>query len=230
MSAISITAYDWVPDIAKGQVRDLRLRWALEEAGLPYEVELVAQGSQGEPANLKRQPFGQIPTMEQDGVTMFETGACVWRIAERSEALLPPDQADRDACLSWVFAALNSVEPAAFMLGFLRFCELDPARFGLKEAQTAKDMNPAAKGQFDQRLKRVAQALDGRSHLVAGRFTVADLMMTSVLVSAEKRGLLADHPEIAAYFDLHASRPGYRKAIADQLATFAEHEAQYARG
>ena len=113
---LTLTAFDWVPPVAQGLVRDLRVRWTLKEAALPYEVELLAMGTQGEPAHLARQPFGQVPVLTAAQTPMFESGAILWRIAEASgEALLPADRAGRDRTLSWVFAALNTVEPPITM-------------------------------------------------------------------------------------------------------------------
>lgn len=219
-STISVTAYDWVPAPAQGLVRDFRLRWALNEAGFPYEVEIVPLGTQREPANLARQPFGQVPTLTVDGTPVFESGACVWRIAEESDTLLPDDQADRDRCLSWLFGALNTIEPP--LLAIMHFVK--PARDS--DGERSEAAQPGAE-QVDRCIGRFVDALGDRDHIVGDRFTVADLMLTAVLLIADRMDLLSDHPKAKAYFDRHSSRPAFRKAQADQMATFAENAAKY---
>ncbi|MGP3698567.1 glutathione S-transferase family protein [Rhodobacter sp. NSM] len=225
--AMTVTAFDWVPSFAQGQVRDLRLRWALEEAGLPYEVNLLPQGTQGEPDHLAHQPFGQVPVLGLEGRTMFESGACVWRIAEESDALLPTDPALRDACLSWVFAALNTLEPPIMMLAMLWFFERWPERFGLEDREAPAKLRLPARGEVDKRLSQFAGALGDRETIVGDGFTVADLMLTAVLVTAARMDLLDDHPAVKAYYDRHTARPGFRKALADQLAAFEDNAARY---
>ncbi|SCM76435.1 putative Glutathione S-transferase [uncultured Pleomorphomonas sp.] len=224
---VSITAYDWVPDFAQGMVRDLRLRWALEEAGLPYEVELVPQGTQARAHNLSRQPFGQIPTLTAGPETMFESGACVWRIAGASESLLPGDEAGRDRCLSWVFAALNTVEPPLSMMATLFFFETQPEQFGIADAGAVATIKPGARAAALLRLKQLADVLGKRRHLVADRFTIADLMMVTVLRVADSLDLLAELPDLRRYVSLHTARPAFRKALEGQLAPFRENAAKY---
>lgn len=217
---LTVTAYDRVPDFARGHVRDLRVRWALEEAGFDYEVELVRQGSQGEAANLARQPFGHVPVLVVDGVPMFESGAIVWRIAEASETLLPADAAARNQCLSWLFAALNTVEPAIGLVSTLWYFVNHPDRYGLEDGSAAKALRPGARRAADGRLARVVDALGDRPVLVGDQFTAADLMMTSVLRNAAALRLLAPFPSLADYVDRHSARPAFERALAGQLQAF----------
>jgi glutathione S-transferase len=216
---ITITAYDWVPDFAQGFVRDLRLRWALEEAGFPYEVEILAQGTQTAPANLARQPFGQIPTLTVGQQTMFESGACVWRIAEASDKLLPPGAAERDACFSWLFGAVDSLQEPINTLAFLRLFADD------KEA--AQKLEAQAAAMLRGRLSRFADALGDRPYLVADRFTVSDLMATFVLRGAEASHDLDPFPSLQAYVARHSARPAFRRALEGQMKPFRENAAKY---
>lgn len=226
-SRISVTAYDWVPDFAQGQVRDLRLRWALEEAGFLYEVEHLQQGTQGNAANLARQPFGQVPVLTVDGTPMFESGAAVWRIAEASDTLLPDDPGARDACLSWIFGALNTIEPPLSMVVSLWFFERMPNNFGLSDGSAATTLRPAAQQQANTRLKQFAEALGDREYIVGERFTVADLMLTAVLLIADSMDLLNSHPSAKDYFKRHSNRPAFHKAQSDQVATCRKNAAIY---
>ncbi len=224
---VTITAYDWVPDFAQGLVRDLRLRWALEEAGMPYQVELVPQGTQAGPDNMSRQPFGQIPTLTAGPGTMFESGACLWRIAEASEALLPADKSGRDQCLSWTFAALNTVEPPLSMMATLFFFEQEPRHFGIADAGAVKAIRPAVRDSAVLRLAQLSDVLGNRPHLVADRFTVADLIMVAVLRIAESLDLLDDLPDLRRYISIHTARPAFQRALEEQLAPFRENAARY---
>lgn len=218
-ATIRITAFDWVPDFAQGKVRDLRLRWALEEAGLSYEVILLGQGTQGGPDNIARQPFGQVPAIEIDGCTMFESGAVVWKIAQTSPELLPEEEGARDAVLSWIFAALNSVEPSLSALAELDFFQSD-------EEVKAK-CRPGAISEVKLRLGQLQDALGDRDYLVACRFTAADLMMATVLRMAEHDEILRDLPRLGDYLKRVTERPAFKRALADQLEPFAENAARY---
>lgn len=215
---LSVTAFDWVPGFAQGLVRDLRVRWALEEAGLPYEVDLLAQGTQGDAPNLARQPFGQVPSLKMGDGSMFESGAIVWRIAQESDVLLPPDPAGRDAALSWLFAALNTIEPPISMLAQLDFFSTD--------TEAAGRLRPEIVAAIRLRLSALERELAGRDWL-ADRFTVGDLMMGAVLRMVD-RDTLGDFPATAAYLDRCIDRPAFRKALAGQLQPFAQNEARYA--
>jgi glutathione S-transferase len=216
---ITITAYDWVPDFAQGFVRDLRLRWALEEASFPYQVEILAQGTQTGPANLARQPFGQIPTLTVGRQTMFESGACAWRIAEASDELLPRGSAERDACFCWLFGALDSLEEPINTVAFLRLFAED------KEA--AQKLEGQALAMLRGRLSRLADALGERSFLVADRFTIADLMVTFVLRSAAAADDLDPFPSLKAYVEQHSARPAFRRALEGQMKPFRENATKY---
>jgi glutathione S-transferase len=216
MSAIKVSAYRWVPPFAQGLVRDLRVRWALEEAGLPYEERLLALGDNKSESYRKHQPFGQVPTYEQDGLVLFESGAVVLYIGERSKALLPSDPAARARATSWMFAALNSVEPSIMSLIQidLKFAS-DAAATELRE--TVVD---AVKG----RLESVAARLRGRDYL-EDRFTAGDLLMVTVLRILRHTDMVSGMPALAAYVARCEARPAFQKALAAQMAVFAENAA-----
>lgn len=216
-SKLTVTAFDWVPDFAKGHVRDLRVRWALEEAGFSYDVEVMPQGTQKKPAHLKRQPFGQIPTLEIDGRSMFESGAILWRVAEASSALLPDDGAARDQVLSWVFAGLNTMEPPIGMLATLELFVTD------KDA--AARLRPEIAAMVAGVLDRLAAALADAPHIV-GDFSVADIVLTTVLRDVPN-DLLSEHPSLRAYVERHTSRPTFKTALAGQMKPFTENAAKY---
>src|SRR5258708_97148 len=168
---IEITAYKWVPPFAQGLVRDLRVRWALEEAGLPYAVKLIALGpEQGQPEYRALQPFGQVPAFREGGLTLFESGAIVLHIAEKSEKLMPRDAKAREETITWLFAALNTVEMPIMFLIQLMFV-------GVSEGP----IREAALERISKRLSDVAVAMQGRAYLAGERFTAADLMMATVL-------------------------------------------------
>lgn len=219
-STIGVTAYDWVPSFAQGLVRDLRVRWALEEAGLAYRPIILEQGSQRGADNIARQPFGQVPAMEIDGQAMFESGAIVWRIAEASDRLLPSDRHQRDLALSWVFASLNTIEPPIAAL-----VDLD---FFAGDANAAAKLRDGAIKSVDKRLGQLQAALGDRDGLL-GEFSVADLMMTAVLRIPRHTDILQNFPALDAYVTRHTARPAFRKALADQLAPFRENAARYER-
>jgi len=215
---ISVTAFDWVPDFAQGHVRDLRVRWALEEAGYPHTVTLLRQGSQGEPENLRHQPFGQVPSISIDGRSLFESGAIVWRIAESSPALLPAGPAERDRVLCWVFAAINSVEPFIGMLSMLDLFTPD------KEA--AARIRPGIANLVRMRLQRLQDALGEQDWLV-GNFSCADLLMATVLRDLGDTGIVEEFPVLSRYLARCTARPAFKRALQAQLAPFAEHAARY---
>lgn len=209
---IEITAYKWVPPFAQGLVRDLRVRWALEEAGLPYTVKLIALGpEQGAPEYRALQPFGQVPTFREDGLTLFESGAIVLHIAEKSEILLPRDAKARQDAITWLFAALNTVEMPIMFLVQLMFVGV-----------TDGPIKQAALERSAKRLGELSVAMQGRAYLTGERFTVADLMMTTVLNQLRETDLLAQQPVIADWHRRCTARPAYRKALSEQLAAFKE--------
>ncbi|RIY01622.1 glutathione S-transferase family protein [Aureimonas flava] len=217
---VTVTAYDWVPELAQGFVRDLRLRWALEEAGFAYEARLIPHSKRESAENLARQPFGQVPVLGVADRSMFESGACVWRIAEASDDLLPSAPAERDACFSWVFAALDTLSPAIDRLAFLRHFADDREAAERIEAQAA--------GLLRAKLAHLAAALGERPVLVGDRFTVADLLMAFVLRNVEANGDLAPFPALGAYVRRHTSRPAFARALEAQMAPFRENAARYA--
>jgi glutathione S-transferase len=216
MSAIKVSAYRWVPPFAQGLVRDLRVRWALEEAGLSYEERLLALGDNKSESYRKLQPFGQVPTYEQGGLVLFESGAVVLHIGERSEALLPSNPAARARATSWMFAALNSVEPSIMSLIQidLKFAG-DAAATQLREAAV-----DAVKG----RLESVVAWLGERDYL-EDRFTAGDLLMVTVLRILRHTNMVSGTPALAAYVARCEARPAFQKALAAQMAVFAENAA-----
>ena len=213
---IRVYAFKWVPPFAQGLVRDLRVRWALEEAGQPYEEMLIGFGADQASAEYRElQPFGQVPAYEEDGLALFESGAIVLRIAARSEALMPHEGEARAKAVQWVFAALNSIEPhvqqIALIDGFY------------KDEEWAKLRRPGALEIAERRLDQLAERLGDKPFLEEGGFTVGDLMMTSVLRIGATCGLLDRRPTLSAYVARCESRPAFQKALADQLRPFAEH-------
>jgi glutathione S-transferase len=214
---ITISAFRWVPEFAKGQVRDLRARWALEEAGLPYRSRLLDQGDQDKPEYRALQPFGQVPIFEEDGFVLFESGAIVLYVGERSEALLPRDPAARARAIQWVIAALNSVEPFAWQLALIDI-------FYAGE-EWAKLRRPGAVEMTRRRLAGLSAALGEKTWLEGGSFTAGDLMMGSVLRVLDHTGLVAEHANLAAFKARCEARPAFERALAAQLADFEEREA-----
>jgi glutathione S-transferase len=213
---IRVTAFRWVPPFAQGLVRDLRVRWALEEAGLPYEEHLIGGDDQKSDRYRALQPFGQVPVLEEDDAAMFESGAIVLHLAERSPALMPDDARARERVRTWMFAALNSIEPSIMMLNVLA---LQPG--GVAEAPQA--LREMVVGIVSSRLDSLVKFLGEREHLVADRFTAADLLTTTVLRQLRNTDHLAQRPTLDAYKKRNEERPAFVKALAAQLATFAKH-------
>jgi glutathione S-transferase len=211
---ITISAFAWVPPFARGQVRDLRVRWALEEAGLPYRTRLLEQGDQDKPAYRALQPFGQVPIYDEDGQTLFETGAIVLHVGERSEALLPKDPAARSRATQWLIAALNSVEPHIMTVAGIDL-------FYVNE-EWARLRRPSAVEFAQRRLAAVANALGDKPYLDGERFTAGDLMMTTVLRIMPE---LVQDPRLTAYVERCTARPAFRRALDAQLADFREEAA-----
>lgn len=211
---ITLTTYDWVPDFAAPLMRAFRVRWALEEAGIPYRVRTIALGPEQRAAeHLARQPFGQAPAIEEDGLVLFESGAIALHIAGRSEALLPADPVGRARAVGWVFAALNSVETAIQELASIDFFHAGKA--------WAKERRPEAEAFARQRLASLTAVLGEKDYL-EGRFTVGDLMMSDVLRIVGGSDLLDDYPALRTYGARCAARPAFQRAMAAQLAGFAQ--------
>ena len=215
-TAIEITAFKWVPDFAKGVVRDLRVRWALEEAGLDYRVRLLDAMTERPQDYFLEQPFGQVPIFVEGDLRMFETGAILLHLGERSEVLLPKDPIGKARATCWLIAALNSIEPMIF--------ELINIDIFNRDEEWAKLRRPEAEKKVRDRLKRVSDWLGDKEHL-EGRFTVGDLMMTTVLRNLRHTMLVAEHPNLAAYQARCEARPAFQRALAAQLADFEERQA-----
>jgi glutathione S-transferase len=211
---IRVTAFRWVPPFAAGLVRDLRVRWALEEAELDYEERLIGPEDQSTPEYRRLQPFGQVPVYEEDGLTLFESGAILLHIGERSEALMPSDSQGRARTIQWMFAALNSVETHVQNLALIDL-------FYAGE-EWAKQRRPGALKLVETRLDDLSIALSDREYL-ADRFTAADILMTSVLRILRHTDLVAERSALVAYQQRCEARPAFQKALADQLRPFAEH-------
>ncbi|HEX8239726.1 MAG TPA: glutathione S-transferase family protein [Allosphingosinicella sp.] len=210
---ITVTAFKWVPPFAQGLVRDLRVRWALEEAGLRYEVKLLADGEKDGADYRSWQPFGQVPAYEENGLKLFESGAIVLRVAERSENLLPGDPAARARAVEWLFAALNSIEP---MIQTLAAIDLF---YGGEE--WAKLRRPGAEAMARKRLAELAAALGDKPFLDGPRFTAGDLMMATVLRILRHTELVAEEG-LADYLARCESRPAFQRALGGQMAAFEE--------
>jgi glutathione S-transferase len=219
MSHPKVSAYRWAPPFAQGLVRDLRVRWALEEAGIPYDVRLVSLQEPRSEEYLRLQPFGQVPAYEEDDLAMFESGAIVLHIAEQSEALMPRDRAGRSETVTWMFAALNTMEPPIAMLNVL---DRQPADV----LGRAKEIRATVVERTQGRLNQLAAFLGDREHLVAGRFTAADLLMTTVLRALRNTDLVAKMPSLEAYRLRCEARPAFKKALEAQLAVFAANAPQ----
>jgi glutathione S-transferase len=213
-ASIEITAFQWVPPFASGLVRDLRARWALEEAGKPYRVRLL--GFQQMPADYAlEQPFNQVPAFRDEHVQLFETGAIVQYIGEQCEALLPRETAARFRAVQWTYAALNSVEPAIMNLAIIDLFYPDE--------EWAKLRRPGAEEFVRTKLQRLADWL-GDKQWLEDRFTIGDLLMVTVLRILRHTTLVAEHPNLAAYLARGEARPAFQRALADQLAVFEQHQ------
>ncbi len=211
MGDLVLTTFDWVPEMPRGYVRDLRVRWALEEAGLPYRVESVPFRDR-KPAHFANQPFGQVPWLTDGDLSIFETGAILLHLAERSGALMPADPRGRSEVKEWLFAALNSVEMASLPWTMLQFMG-DPG-----ETPAWKFFDGFLK---KHRLPHMESVLAGREWL-AGSFSVADILMADVLRVVDRFEVLADFPACRGYVARATARPAFAKAHADQMAHFAK--------
>lgn len=211
-STIQITAFDWVPDFARGYVRDLRPRWACEEMGIDYAERLISAINR--PAeHFLDQPWGQVPVMNDGGVRLFESGAILLHLAERDEALLPREQQRRATVTSWLFAAYNSVEPM-----LMELANVDIFAAGEEWARLRR---PGLMAYIDARFAKLAEALGDRRYL-AGDFSVADIAMATVLREGVESGAVAEHPRLEDYLARCLSRPAFDRALKAQLASFRE--------
>ncbi|MGE7136809.1 glutathione S-transferase family protein [Luteibacter sp. NPDC031894] len=210
MTDLTLVTYDWVPEPPRGHVRDIRVRWALEEAGLPYRVQSVPFHDRGA-EHFAHQPFGQVPWLVDGDLSIFESGAILLYLAERSDALMPADPRGRSQVLEWTFAALNSFEMASVPWTILQFSgdtEMTPSRKQLEDF-------------LKMRVQQMETVLAGREWL-AGPFSVADILMSDVLRIVERLGGVTDeHPAARAYIARATDRPAFKKAHADQMAHFA---------
>jgi glutathione S-transferase len=211
--ALTIWTWDWVPNGPRGHVRDIRLRWACEEAGLPYAIRTMPIAERGAD-HLDRQPFAQVPFLQDGGIRIFESGACLLHLAEKSEVLMPRDPAGRADTLQWVIAGLNSVEMVSVPWWFI----------GLKSPAE----NPLD-GWLASRLQRLEAVLASRDYLAAGRFTAADLLMADILRVSKLSAALGPYPALQAYCARITERPAFAKVLKDQLDHFAAADAARAK-
>ena len=211
MTRPTITAFDWAPSFARGLVRDLRVRWVFEELGEAYDVRYLSQGEQKQPAHRALQPYGQVPTLEDGEVTLFESGAIVLHLAETRDRLLPRDRQRRARAIEWLFAALNTVEPTLSDLVSINIFEYDQP---WSEAR-----RPFVEGRIRERLGETAAKL-GEREWFDREFSVGDLMMVSVLRIIGDDRLLAEFPGLSNYVARGEARPAFQRALAAQLAGF----------
>lgn len=208
---ITITAFERSPDRGRGLARDMRVRWALEEVGQPYEVRLVSFKAMREPAHLALQPFGQIPTYEEDDLALFESGAIVFHIAERHAGLLPDDANARARAITWIFAAVSTIEQPIIDREVARYLESDES--------WSEQRLPAIEDRIRKRLSRLSDRL-GDADWLDGAFSAGDLEMVSVLLRLKGSGILEEYPNLSAYVARGEARPAYKRAFAAQLAVF----------
>lgn len=214
-AAAEITAFRWVPDFAAGLVRDLRVRWALEEVGRPYRVRTFDAMSPRPADYFHEQPFGQVPAYRDDEVHLFESGAILIHLGLGDERLLPTDANGRGRAIAWLIAALNSVEPMFF--------ELVNIDIFNRDQEWTKERRPQVIEKIQERLRLLAEALGDRDWF-DGRFTIGDLMMVSVLRNLRHTGLVAEQPALAAFVARGEARPAFQRALADQLAVFSANQ------
>ncbi|WP_164937924.1 glutathione S-transferase family protein [Bradyrhizobium guangxiense] len=207
----TITAFETSPDRGKGHARDMRVRWALEEVGQPYDVRLVSFAAMKEPAHVALHPFGQIPTYEDGDLVLFESGAIVFHIAERHDGLLPKHADARSRAIAWMFAALSTVEPPIVELTMAMLFERDRSWYA--------ERLPMLQDRVRTRLGELSRRL-GKADWLDGAFSAGDLMMMTVLRRLNTSGLLDEYPEIAAYLSRGDARPAFRRAFEAQLAVF----------
>ncbi|HEY1724036.1 MAG TPA: glutathione S-transferase family protein [Steroidobacteraceae bacterium] len=208
---ITISAFRWVPPFAQGQVRDLRVRWALEEAGLPYRTRLLEQGDQDKAGYRSLQPFGQVPIFEEDGHVLFESGAIVLHIGERAEVLLPRDSNARARAMQWLIAALNSIEPYVMNVAVIDLFH--------KDKEWAKLRRPGAVDFARHRMNCLGKSLGDKPFLDGERFTAGDLIMATVLRIMPE---LIVEPRLTSYVERCIARPAFKRALDAQLADFRQ--------
>jgi glutathione S-transferase len=208
-----ITAFSWVPEFARGHVRDLRLRWALEEVGQPYDVRLLDNVAVKAAEHRDLQPFGQVPTYEQDEIAMFESGAILLHIARKYPGLLPADPAGAAHAEQWLFAAMNSVEPAVADLSLVNVFEADQP--------WSEQRRPLSENRVRGRLRDLSNRLDDKPYL-EGQFTVGDLIMACVLHGLDGTGLIDEFPNLSAYVARCRARPAFQRALAAHMADFTD--------
>jgi glutathione S-transferase len=214
--AIQVSVLAWAPPIVHGLVRDLRVRWALEEAGWPYRENPISPADQASAKYRELQPFGQIPAMECDGLKLFESGAIVHHIAERSPALMPEDSAGRSRVTTWMFGALNSIEPPIMMLNILDMIYQGP------KGEEYRGLRTWVAGWVESRLDVLVGVLDGKDY-VLGSFSAADVLLATVLRILRDTDFVVKRPVLAAYQQRCERRPAFQKALRDHMANFAEH-------
>jgi glutathione S-transferase len=207
----TITAFERSPDRGRGLARDMRVRWALEEVGQPYEVRLVSFTEMKEPAHRRLHPFGQIPTYEEGDLALFESGAIIFHIAERHLGLLPVEAGARARAITWMFAALNTVEPPIFERAIATLVERDKTWY--------EERLPILEDRVHVRLGKLSTHL-GDADWLDGAFSAADLLMVTVLRRLGASGILQKYSNLCAYVARGEARPAYQRAFADQLAVF----------
>jgi glutathione S-transferase len=208
---ITITAFESSPDRGQGLARDMRVRWALEEVGQPYDVRLLSFKEMKEPAHLALHPFGQIPTYEESEFALFESGAIVFHIAERHAGLLPDEANARARAIAWMFAALSTVEPPIVERSTATLVERDKTWY----AERQPILDDRVRGRLGELSRRL-----GDADWLDGAFSAADILMVHVLRRLESSGLLDEYPNLSAYIARAEARPAYKRAFADQLAVF----------
>ena len=211
----TITAFEESPDRGRGLARDMRVRWALEEVRQPYEVRLVSFGAMKESAHRALQPFGQIPTYEEGDLVLFESGAIVFHLADHHAGLLPEDSNARARAITWMFAAVNTIEPPILDLQNAKFLEANKS-WSKERLALVQDRIRARVGVLSDRL--------GDAEWLDGEFSAGDLMMVAVLLRLRPSGLLDEYPNLAAYAARGEARPAYKRAFAAQLAVFTSRQ------
>ena len=209
----TITAFESSPDRGRGLARDMAVRWAFEEVGQPYDVRLVSFAEMKQPAHLALQPFGQIPTYEEGGLALFESGAIVLHIAEQHAGLLPDDADSRARAIAWMFAAKSTVEPA--------IVENEVAKFLEGDKSWSEERQPLINGRIRDRLRQLSDRL-GDAEWLDGQFSAGDLLMVNVLRRPSALALLGEFPNLAAYVARGEARPAFKRAFDAQLAVFTD--------